>query len=198
VLPDPARAPRRQYETSTNWDRFLQVHPAIPAAFYLPLAMWLLGRASAAAVPAGLLFVMGLALWTLLEYVIHRGILHYADLGAWWNLGLAQVHASHHEHPEDVSKVVISPARTAPGTALIYLLLRTLLPSAEAGGLLSGILVGYLGYETFHYLYHAPISLRWGWLVELRKYHARHHFETPDRRFGVTAPLWDFVFRTWS
>ena len=31
----------------------------------------------------------------------------------------------------------------------------------------------------------------------LRQYHLVHHYKTPDRHFGVSSPLWDFVFRIW-
>jgi len=30
----------------------------------------------------------------------------------------------------------------------------------------------------------------------VRRHHMLHHAKTPDRRFGVSSPLWDLVFGT--
>jgi hypothetical protein len=195
-IPEKGREYVKLYDQA-GWDRFLKTHPATPAALYLPLVAILLYRSYQAPGFMGstwVLFFSGLFLWTLLEYGIHRGLLHFADVNALWNMNLARIHTRHHEHPEDISQVIISPIQTLPLTALLYGILRVFLNWEHAGALLAGIAVGYLAYETFHYLFHAPISMQWRWLSALRKYHARHHFETPDARFGVTTPLWDFVF----
>lgn len=197
IFPDPNRAPTRAYDTA-GWDRFMKTNPVTPALVYVPIALFFLWRSYKAPGFVGstwLLYVSGLFFWTLLEYGIHRGLLHFADVGARWNMGLAQIHARHHEHPEDVSQVIISPIQTLPISLVVYWVIRIFLNAPRTGGIVAGVLTGYLAYETFHYAFHAPVSLRWKWLNALRKYHARHHFETPDARFGVTTPLWDFVFR---
>ncbi len=196
IFPDPQRIPARAYD-SAGWDRFLKTHPATPALVYAPLGCWWLWQSYRAPGFVGstwVLYVSGLFLWTLLEYGIHRGLLHFADVNALWNMDLARIHARHHEHPEDVSQVIISPVQTLPLAGVLYLILRVFLNAPRAGGVLAGITTGYLCYESFHYAFHAPESLSWKWLNALRKYHARHHFETPDGRFGVTSPLWDLAF----
>lgn len=196
IFPDPNRAPVRLYD-SLGWDRFMKTHPASPAVVYIPIALWFLWQSYRAPGFIGstwVLYISGLFLWTLLEYGIHRGLLHFADIGAWWNMSLARIHARHHEHPEDVSAVIISPLQTLPLAAVIYWVLRVFFTAPRTGGIVAGLLTGYLAYETFHYAFHAPQPLQWRWLNALRKYHARHHFETPDGRFGVTSPLWDLVF----
>jgi sterol desaturase/sphingolipid hydroxylase (fatty acid hydroxylase superfamily) len=30
----------------------------------------------------------------------------------------------------------------------------------------------------------------------VRQQHMHHHFKTPNKRFGVSSPLWDYVFGT--
>lgn len=45
----------------------------------------------------------------------------------------------------------------------------------------------YLHYgspSTFKYLYH------------IKRYHYQHHFVQHDKGFGISSPLWDYVFRT--
>ena len=53
----------------------------------------------------------------------------------------------------------------------------------------------YLAYDLLHYAtHHLPMpspALRW-----LKRHHLLHHHATPDDRFGVSSPLWDFVLRT--
>lgn len=196
IIPASGRAPARAYDTA-GWDRLLKTHPVVPALVYVPIAVFFLCRSYKTPGFVGstwLLYMGGLFLWTLLEYAVHRGLLHFADVGARWNMGLAQEHARHHEHPEDVSQVIISPFQTLPLALIVYWAVRIFLNPGRAGGLVAGLLTGYLAYETFHYAFHAPVALRWKWLNALRKYHARHHFETPDARYGVTTPLWDLVF----
>ena len=83
---------------------------------------------------------------------------------------------------------------TLPISAAIVLVARA------AGGisalpLVAGFLHGYLLYDTVHHTIHRGANrsriVRW-----LRKHHMQHHYATPDKRFGVSSPLWDLVFRT--
>ena len=60
----------------------------------------------------------------------------------------------------------------------------------------AGMVAGYLWYDLTHYYLHhaAPTTAGGKWL---RRYHLVHHFQTPDRRYGITTPLWDLVFGTY-
>ena len=60
---------------------FSRVHPATPLVLYLPLVGYMLYLALwrqklSFLVVAGF-FLLGILLWTLLEYVIHRYVFHY-------------------------------------------------------------------------------------------------------------------------
>ncbi len=58
-----------------------------------------------------------------------------------------------------------------------------------------GFLIGYLVYDMTHfYVHHYKPKTRVGKL--LRELHMRHHFQDHTRGFGVSAPFWDYVFRT--
>jgi sterol desaturase/sphingolipid hydroxylase (fatty acid hydroxylase superfamily) len=54
---------------------------------------------------------------------------------------------------------------------------------------------GYLLYDMTHYAAH-HLPMRSGYLKFLKRYHIMHHYRTPNARFGVSSPLWDYVFRT--
>jgi hypothetical protein len=65
---------------------------------------------------------------------------------------------------------------------------------AYAAAMLCGLLIGYLGYEFVHLCAHGrgtPGAIRF-----IQRYHLRHHFDRMDRGFGVTTPLWDWLFGT--
>ncbi|HEU5310976.1 MAG TPA: sterol desaturase family protein, partial [Candidatus Eisenbacteria bacterium] len=63
------------------------------------------------------------------------------------------------------------------------------------GPLFAGLLTGYLVYDMTHYATH-HLTMKWGFLKFLKRYHLLHHYKTPDDRFGISSPLWDFVFGT--
>ena len=45
-------------------------------------------------------------------------------------------------------------------------------------------------YATHHF------PMRWGVFRYLKRHHMLHHYKTPDQRFGVSSPLWDWVYGT--
>ena len=61
--------------------------------------------------------------------------------------------------------------------------------------LLAGFTIGYLAYDLIDYRIHT-YEARGGVFKWLRLYHFQHHFAARDRQFGVSTPLWDYVFRT--
>jgi sterol desaturase/sphingolipid hydroxylase (fatty acid hydroxylase superfamily) len=61
----------------------------------------------------------------------------------------------------------------------------------------AGLLVGYLIYDTTHFvLHHKSMPTAFG--KQLKKSHMRHHFLDPDEDYGVSSPLWDMVFGTFG
>lgn len=58
---------------------FTYVHPVVPHVLYTPIVAFVVSAAYAAGVAPGriaLLFVGGVAIWTLAEYVVHRFVFH--------------------------------------------------------------------------------------------------------------------------
>ncbi len=127
--------------------------------------------------------VAGLALWTLIEYLMHRFIFH--RLAPHWE---------HHQSPADLRYLFAPAWLSISFAAVLWMLLALILRSWRLGALVeTGTVAGYLGYELVHLSIH---SQRKGGalLVALRKHHFYHHFADDTKCYGVVTPLWDRVF----
>ena len=58
-----------------------------------------------------------------------------------------------------------------------------------------GTAAGYIAYDWTHYYTHHGTP-RGGIGKWLKRYHMLHHHDSPNHRYGITTPLWDFVFGT--
>jgi sterol desaturase/sphingolipid hydroxylase (fatty acid hydroxylase superfamily) len=142
---------------------------------------------------------VGLATWTLAEYLLHRFLYHH-PMDASYHRGIQYVfHGIHHEYPNDNDRIVL-PA--IPSLMIASVLLGVFYFIFEliwgqgwwAWAFAPGFLNGYLIYMMVHYTVHTvptPKRLNFWW-----KHHNIHHFQQHDRAFGVTTPLWDWIFRT--
>lgn len=62
---------------------------------------------------------------------------------------------------------------------------------AAAWAMFGGILLGYVTYDTMHYLMHS------GQLGgPLRSAHMHHHYICDTEGYGISSPLFDWVFHT--
>lgn len=131
--------------------------------------------------------VAGLALWTLLEYLLHRFVLHGLAPFSHW-------HAQHHRQPR--ACIGAPPWLSLPLFGLL-LGLPTLWLAGRwvAVALLLGVLGGYLAYALLHQALHLGGAARSPRLRVWRRRHAQHHRSAPQGScYGVTNPLWDWVF----
>jgi sterol desaturase/sphingolipid hydroxylase (fatty acid hydroxylase superfamily) len=133
-------------------------------------------------------FLIGLASWTLLEYALHRLVLHHAPYFA----------AMHERHHDDPSGMIGTPTWLSVGLGVVSVLLPVwaLLDFAFASGLTAGMMLGYLWYISVHHASHHWLPKRGSYLCEARLRHLRHHYSREAGNFGVTTPLWDWVFGT--
>ncbi len=174
----------------------------MPVALYIPLGL-LISAASLLVHPRSvnetlILFGVGVFAWTLIEYILHRFVFHWITDKEPWRMLSSGFHMSHHHavenHEPDI--VITRPAGSLPFALLFYLLFSLLTLSFSAAALImTGVFVGYLFYESAHYSAHHFYPK--GTLGKsLKHYHLQHHLKNPTRQFGVTSPLWDFIFRT--
>ncbi len=142
-------------------------------------------RAEIGWIESAVLFCTGLLVWTALEYLMHRFAFH----------GFAP-HYQHHAEPAQRSYILAPVWLSASGATVLWLSVWAITQSwGAASWLLAGVVAGYLMYELVHLRIHSAVS--GGRLLRaLRKRHYHHHFANEHASYGVTSPLWDFVFAT--
>lgn len=177
---------------------FSHVHPALPLIIYLPVVgwMWFLSVAHRHVSMVGTfgLFVFGIFLWTLLEYVIHRWFFHYQPKTRWGRQLHFIVHGVHHDYPQDASRLVMPPSVSIPLAVLFYVTFLVIF-GRFGPACFAGLLFGYICYDGIHYATH-HFPMRGGFGLWLKQYHLRHHYKDDHAGFGVSSPLWDYVFGT--
>jgi cyclopropane-fatty-acyl-phospholipid synthase len=154
------------------------------------LALWLGHPASTGWRLLGLALA-GLALWTVVEYAVHRFVLHGLPPFKGW-------HAAHHLRP---TARICSPTLLSAGlfAGLGLLPLWWLLGAWPACALGFGLETGYFVYSLVHHGLHHPTPARWrrsAWWAARRRAHALHHRPGDGHRahFGVSTSVWDGVF----
>jgi dihydroceramide fatty acyl 2-hydroxylase len=178
-------------------ERLTYAHPVGPLVVYAPLGVgliWWAHAGGASFISIGAWYLAGLLAWSLLEYIIHRYSFHHDPRTRTQVAMVYLSHGVHHAYPDDSRRWVMPLLVTLPvGALLLSLVVLGLGPRALPG--FAGFAHGYLTYDTLHYLIHrGPLPTSMGRF--LRRHHLQHHYATPDRRFGVSSPLWDLIFRT--
>lgn len=183
---------------------FTHITPVAVLLIWLPVIGYFLYRAFLLSAQAlwnvfvGIL--AGLFFWTLAEYVLHRFLFHFPAKTPWQKRLSFLFHGIHHEQPKVKTRLVMPPAVSIPLAAIFfgvfYLLIGVVLGGDQwVPAVFAGFLMGYVIYDMIHYSTH-HIPMKKGYLRLIRQQHMHHHFQTPDQRFGVTSPIWDYAFGT--
>ena len=202
---DRSDAPIRLFR-SDFLEFFTHIHPGVILAIYVPVVAVFLARGleerpgGAQALPVLGTYASGIVLWSLVEYVLHRFLFHFEPSHPRMRWIWYLIHGVHHEQPQCKTRLLMPPILSIPLAFLFYGLFRGIVGGLLAAPLavaplFAGFVTGYLIYDMMHYAEH-HLSMRWGPLKYLKRYHLLHHFKTPEHRFGVSSPLWDLVFGT--
>lgn len=156
-----------------DWWLYAVVGVALSTLSVFYYQAWLL------ALPAGFAF------WTFSEYWIHRSALH----GLLWHGN----HQRHHEHPKEVVQLPFWQIPMAHASA--FLVGWLVLPWEALVPAFAGFVLGYVWFLTMHdWLHHADL-MKMKWLQGYAIWHNRHH-KLSDCNYGITTPVWDWLFRT--
>jgi len=185
---------------------FSHISPITVMVIWLPLAIYFLVIAILKApsgtfpyyIPIG--FLGALLLWTLSEYTLHRFLFHMPAKSEKMKRIAFLFHGVHHAQPQCKTRLVMPPVVSIPLAALFYglfyLVFAVIFKAPQLfAPVFSGFIIGYLIYDLTHYATH-HFAMRAGYAKYIKRYHMQHHYKTPDKRFGVSSPLWDMVFNT--
>jgi sterol desaturase/sphingolipid hydroxylase (fatty acid hydroxylase superfamily) len=165
------------------------------AAACAVVAIWRASRPWDVVLPA----VGVLIAFPILEYLIHRYVLHNISLcrsaltaPIWW-----RIHYRHHSEPSDAGVILGAPwsltSAVLIAAAMIAVPFQSLaaFASAAATGLVCAIV-----YEYFHSLHHAQVEITSPYLLRMRRHHLLHHHLEEKGNFGITSPLIDLLCGT--
>ena len=151
------------------------------------------------------LFQVGLALWSFIEYSVHRFAFHIDEKLPNWNWVLKLhflLHGIHHKIPNDPYRLVMPPALMSILVYIGYNIFKKLilfwLPYEIFNAILGSVLLGYVMYDMMHYSEHHFKSSDKSYFGLMRRYHMKHHFMNKGHQkgFGISIKLWDYIFDT--
>ena len=176
-----------------------KVHFSVPLFIFIPLNTFLIyfgiqnGVSSIGSIL--LWFFGGIFVWTIVEYVLHRFVFHFHPTSEFGKKIHFIFHGIHHDYPRDRLRLVMPPSVSIPLATLFFFLYRSFIPAPELYVFFGGFLTGYLIYDMFHYaIHHVEVKGKL-WNV-LKTHHLKHHYNDPEKGFGVSSPLWDVIVRS--
>lgn len=179
-------------------ERITRTHISIPITLFIVysggLLYWSALNTTLTVTTTVALFFVGLLVFTLVEYLMHRFLFHMDLTSAFRKKIQYIMHGVHHEFPKDKDRLAMPPLASLTIATTLLVLLR-LVMADYVFAFLPGFLTGYAGYLFVHYIVHAfqpPKNI----FKILWVHHGIHHYKDNERAFGVSSPLWDFIFRT--
>ncbi|TNF32094.1 MAG: hypothetical protein EP314_00380 [Bacteroidetes bacterium] len=136
-------------------------------------------------------FILGVVLWTFLEYIIHRFLGHE-------HKGKNPFKVEHLEHHKKVHYFAPAWKKTVMAMlvgGLLFAVVNLFIDWILAVSFVSGLVGMYGFYEATHARFHRKGPIAKPFII-LRKHHFYHHFHQPKLNHGVTTRFWDRVFGT--
>lgn len=180
-------------------ESFTHVHPIVPLVVWVPVILFLIYRGATVKQVSGAqfayLFLFGLVLWTITEYVLHRFVFHWNAKSRAGKYFVFLFHGLHHDDPQDPTRLVMPPVPAVLIVGILWGIFSLIFPAQFLEVIMAFFLVGYLCYDYIHYAtHHFAMTSTIGRF--LRKYHLQHHYSGEASKYGVSSPLWDYVFKT--
>ncbi|MBC7428102.1 MAG: sterol desaturase family protein [Bacteriovorax sp.] len=175
------------------------VHPIVPLILWTPIIVFLfyygINTQGVTASELVILFFAGFVLWTFTEYIMHRYVFHWDAKSAAGKYFVFLFHGLHHDDPQDPTRLVMPPLPAIMLASILYCIFSFMFPAKYLQVIMAYFMIGYLCYDYIHYAtHHFPMTSRVG--KYLRKYHLQHHYSGERGKYGVSSPIWDYIFRT--
>ncbi len=180
-------------------NRLSQTHIATPIVIFFVYATGLLWytevKTDIPTLIVVLVFLVGTLGFTFMEYAVHRWVYHPPHgASEAYRQATYKLHGMHHDYPKDKRRLAMPPlVAIALATSLLFVF--ELVLGQYAFSYLAGFVVGYALYLMVHYTVHIYAPPR-NFLRALWVNHSIHHYSEDEVLFGVSQPLWDYVFGT--
>jgi len=179
-------------------EKLSRTHIAVPISIFFVYAncllYWSITHTSLSIGLTIAMFMFGFFLFTWVEYLAHRYVFHMNTVTALRKKIQYVMHGVHHEFPKDKDRLAMPPLISVTVATLLLLLFRLALGDF-AFSILPGFLVGYAAYLAVHYMVHVfrpPKNV----LRKLWINHSVHHYKNGESAYGVSSPLWDYIYGT--
>jgi 4-hydroxysphinganine ceramide fatty acyl 2-hydroxylase len=200
-LPDPLwpRGVDVRGEAAKARQRLLPV-----TLFYTPLTLlmlWLVAASGRNLWVAAAFALAGVLFWTLLEYLVHRHVLHgpFPDgpglIEHLLHKRFDHLHVAHHQRPWDGNHINGSIGDTLPFVVLLAAL-AALTPLHTFPMFLAGLVQSYVIEEWIHHSVHY-YNFDSRYFRYIRRHHLYHHSRHGSRlAYGLTSDVWDIACGT--
>jgi sterol desaturase/sphingolipid hydroxylase (fatty acid hydroxylase superfamily) len=179
-------------------EKLSRTHISVPLVIFFSYATallyWSITHTSLSILATVAMFIVGLIAFTWVEYMVHRYLFH---MGA----GTEQrakvqytLHGVHHEFPKDKERLAMPPIVSITISTLLLFLFRLILGDLVFS-FLPGFLTGYAAYLSIHYMVHSFQPPK-NFFKILWVNHSIHHYKNGEEVFGVSSPLWDYIYGT--
>jgi sterol desaturase/sphingolipid hydroxylase (fatty acid hydroxylase superfamily) len=176
-----------------------KIHFSVPLIIYLPVVFYFIFRSyvvfDLSVLKISILLTGGIFSWTITEYLLHRFVFHYypdSEIGKRIHFIF---HGVHHDYPNDSKRLVMVPGASIPLAFFFYFCFYFSLGPVNTSPFFAGFVMGYLFYDITHYaLHHWNFKSKF-WQT-LKNHHMIHHYKDSENGFGVSSPIWDYLFFT--
>lgn len=180
-------------------DKLSRIHWLVPLFIFVPVVVFFLYRSifmlHIHGLAIGVFYIAGLAAWSLVEYVLHRWVFHTELPGELGRRIHFIMHGVHHDYPNDTHRLVMVPSFSIPLAAFFYCLFWLFIGPVYVAPMFAGLVTGYLIYDMTHYAIH-HYGFKSKYWLRLKVNHMKHHYQQPDRGYGVSSTIWDIILKS--
>ncbi|SEM37921.1 Fatty acid hydroxylase superfamily protein [bacterium A37T11] len=174
-----------------------KVHYSVPLFIYIPVVVYFSWKALGPGQMDVLHYLgfvaLGLFVWTLSEYSLHRWVFHFHPKGKILERIHFIFHGVHHDYPRDRMRLVMPPSASIPMALILYFFFSLFLGNYQLAAFFPGFIIGYLFYDMTHYAIHHA-NFKSGIWKTIKQHHMLHHYQDPAKGYGVSSALWDKIF----
>ncbi|MEM1137231.1 MAG: sterol desaturase family protein, partial [Bacteroidota bacterium] len=194
----PKNSGKKEIFNNPLLEKLTRTHISIPLIIFYGISAYLLylgfAQTALSAVTIIGVFVFGFLLFTWIEYNVHKHVFHMLPTTKLREDIQYKFHGVHHEYPKDKARLAMPPVVSITITIALFYTFKFAIGD-YVFAFLPGFLSGYASYLAVHYIVHAfrpPKNI----FKVLWVHHGIHHYKENDRAFGVSSPLWDYIYRT--